>query len=55
MGQKLCKEIFSFTDKYHVTIAPNADVLLYIGIACAIDRIHHEVEDARRSNNSSLR
>jgi hypothetical protein len=26
------------------------DVLLFIGIACAIDRIHHEVEDARERN-----
>jgi len=42
------KQLFSFTDTYHVTIAPGMDVLLFIGIACAIDRIHHEVEDERR-------
>ena len=42
------KQIFSFTDKYHVQIAPNQDCLLFLGIACAIDRIHHEVEDERR-------
>eukprot|EP00662_Eupelagonemidae_sp_cell21_P004737 gene4737-45527_t len=42
------KQMFSWTDKYHVTIAAQQDVLLMIGIACAIDRIHHEVEDKRR-------
>ena len=41
------KQIFSFTDKYHVHIQPGTDCLLFIGIACAIDRIHHEVEDER--------
>jgi len=42
------KQIFSLTDTYHVVVAPGMDVLLFIGIACAIDRIHHEVEDERR-------
>lgn len=42
------KEMFTWTDKYQVTFAPNIDVLLFIGIACAIDRIHHEVEETRR-------
>mmetsp|Transcript_137399 Transcript_137399/g.342715 ORF Transcript_137399/g.342715 Transcript_137399/m.342715 type:complete len:372 (+) Transcript_137399:51-1166(+) len=42
------KELFTFTDTYQVHIAPDADCLLFLGIACAIDRIHHEVEDARR-------
>jgi uncharacterized protein YxjI len=42
------KELFAFTDRYHVMLRPNVDVLLFIGIACAIDRIHHEVEDKRR-------
>jgi len=42
------KQFFSWTDKYHILIAPNNDLLLYMGIACAIDRIHHEVEDNRR-------
>ena len=41
------KQMFSFTDKYHVEIGAGCDVLLYLGIACAIDRIHHEVEDER--------
>jgi uncharacterized protein YxjI len=41
------KQIFSLTDKYHVEVGANMDVLLFIGIACAIDRIHHEVEDER--------
>lgn len=42
------KQLFSWTDKYHILIAPHNDLLLFIGIACAIDRIHHEVEDKRR-------
>ena len=41
------KQMFSWTDKYHVEVAAHQDVLLFIGIACAIDRIHHEVEDER--------
>ena len=41
------KQLFRLTDTYHVDIAAGADVLLYLGIACAIDRIHHEVEDER--------
>lgn len=41
------KQLFSLTDKYHVDVAPHTDVLLMVGIACAIDRIHHEVEDQR--------
>jgi len=41
------KQIFSLTDKYHVHISPDIDCLLFVGIACAIDRIHHEVEDER--------
>lgn len=43
------KEMFTISDKYHVSFAPNVDVLLFIGIACAIDRIHHEVEAKRRN------
>jgi len=42
------KQFLSLTDTYHVRIAPRMDVLLFLGIACAIDRIHHEVEDERR-------
>jgi len=42
------KQFFSFGDTYHVEVAPNLDIVLFIGIACAIDRIHHEVEDRRR-------
>jgi uncharacterized protein YxjI len=42
------KEFFTFNDKYHVQLAANCDVLLFIGIACAIDRIHHEIEDNQR-------
>merc|ERR1711924_161911 len=37
------KEMFTFTDQYEVTIGANVDCLLFVGIACAIDRIHHEV------------
>lgn len=42
------QKMWSFADKYMVHVAPNQDVLLFVGIACAIDRIHHEVEEARR-------
>ena len=42
------KKIFSMVDTYNVCVAPNVDVLLFLGIATAIDRIHHEVEDRRR-------
>jgi len=42
------KEFFAVRDKYQVSLAPNCDVLLCIGVACAIDRIHHEVEDRKR-------
>ena len=41
------KRIFALMDTYHVEVAAGSDVLLYLGIACAIDRIHHEVEDER--------
>jgi len=41
------KKLFSFTDTYRVRVTPQMDVLLFIGIACAIDRIHHEVEDEK--------
>jgi len=45
---KVNKEMFTFTDKYQVDIAAGADCLLFIGIACAIDRIHHEVESKKK-------
>ncbi len=45
------KQLFSFTDKYHVTVCAHQDCLLFLGIAMAIDRIHHEVEDARERRN----
>ena len=41
------KKFFALADTYHVRVAPQMDVLLFVGIACAIDRIHHEVEDER--------
>lgn len=37
------KEFGVFADRYEVTIMPNVDCLLFVGIACAIDRIHEEV------------
>ena len=49
------KQLFSFTDKYRVHIAPHTDCLLFVGIACAIDRIHHEVEDERARRESRRR
>ena len=51
LSARVDKQLFSFTDKYHVHISPNTDVLLFLGIACAIDRIHHEVEDERERRN----
>jgi len=46
------KQMFSFTDKYHVQLAPGMDALLFLGTACAIDCIHHEgVEDERSRRN----
>jgi len=48
LAAQVNKQFFSFTDTYNVEVSPNVDCLLFIGIACAIDRIHHEVEDARR-------
>ena len=39
------KKRFALTDTYRVHVAPGMDVLLFVGIACAIDRIHHEVQD----------
>jgi len=33
---------------YDVVIQPQCDVLLFLGIACAIDHIHHEIEERRR-------
>ena len=48
------KKMFAWADTYHVQVAAGQDVLLFLAISCAIDRIHHEVEDARarRENNS---
>jgi hypothetical protein len=40
--------LFSAVESYRVTLAPGADVLLYLGIAAAIDRIHHEIEEKHR-------
>jgi len=50
MAATVEKKMFSFTDTYRVTISPHQDVLLFLGIACAIDRIHHEIEDRRARN-----
>ena len=47
LAARVDKQLFSLTDKYHVHVSSNTDVLLFLGIACAIDRIHHEVEDER--------
>jgi len=40
--------IFSLRDTFDVAVEANTDVLLYMGIACAIDHIHHEIEKASR-------
>ena len=49
------KQIFSHTDKSCVKIKAGADALLYLGIACAIDRIHHEAENDHARQRSSRR
>jgi len=46
------KKMFAWNDTYHVQVAAGQDVLLFLGISCAIDRIHHEVEDARERRNN---
>jgi len=38
---------FSWRDTFDVAVEANKDVLLYVGIACAIDHIHHEIEKSR--------
>jgi len=48
LAAQVKKQFSPLTDTYEVEVAPNMDCLLFLGIACAIDRIHHEVEDARR-------
>jgi len=47
------KKMFKWTDTYNVTVSAGQDCLLFIGIACAIDRIHHEVEDERRRRENA--
>ena len=47
------KQFFSWTDTYRVRISPHTDCLLFLGIACAIDRIHHEVQDEHRRREAS--
>jgi len=39
---------FSFSECYDVVVEPQRDVLLFVGIACAIDHIHHEIEERNR-------
>merc|ERR1711865_951591 len=43
------KKLFAWSDTYDIQLAPGTDVLLYLGIAVAIDRIPHEVEEKHRS------
>eukprot|EP01060_Flectonema_neradi_P008154 TRINITY_DN15822_c0_g1_i1.p1 TRINITY_DN15822_c0_g1~~TRINITY_DN15822_c0_g1_i1.p1 ORF type:complete len:544 (+),score=72.33 TRINITY_DN15822_c0_g1_i1:40-1671(+) len=47
------KKRFSFADTYELKIAANQDCLLFIGVACAIDRIHHEVEEEERRRRAA--
>lgn len=41
------KPLCSCTGKYNITIGANTDVLLFLGIACAIDRVEREVDSKR--------
>ncbi|CAK0829136.1 unnamed protein product [Prorocentrum cordatum] len=45
---RIKKRPWTFPEVYDVTIEQGYDVLLLLGIACAIDHIHHEVEESRR-------
>ena len=42
LGACVHKETFSCNDSYGLVVGPNQDVLLMMGIACCIDRIHEE-------------
>ena len=44
------KKMFTLSDKYKVTVQPGHDLLLFLSLACCIDRIHHEVEEKRNNN-----
>ena len=44
------KQMFTLSDQYRVTVLPGHDLLLFLSLACCIDRIHHEVE-AKRNHN----
>ena len=46
------KKMWTWNDKYHVELAAHQDVLLFVGIACAIDRIHAEIEREQRANRN---
>jgi uncharacterized protein YxjI len=52
-GQTICtvirQNVWGMSDSYAVQVAPNADLLLCLGIACAIDHIHHEVQESARN------
>jgi len=45
---RISKRMWSFPECYDVCIEPNFDVLLFLGIACAIDHIHHDIEKRSR-------
>eukprot|EP00927_Polykrikos_kofoidii_P054669 TRINITY_DN49057_c0_g1_i1.p1 TRINITY_DN49057_c0_g1~~TRINITY_DN49057_c0_g1_i1.p1 ORF type:complete len:449 (+),score=61.95 TRINITY_DN49057_c0_g1_i1:87-1433(+) len=42
------KHLLALRDRYELKIEPNADILLFIGIACGIARIQHEIHEKRR-------
>jgi len=44
---RISRRVWSFPECYDVCIEPNCDVLLFLGLACAIDHIHHEIEKRR--------
>jgi len=45
---RIRRRMWSIPECYDVIIEPNRDVLLFLGIACAIDHIHHEIEENQR-------
>lgn len=51
-GTEACRVRHHFGDLYDVTIQPQRDVLLFLGVACAIDHIEHEIEEAKTAREA---
>jgi len=51
-GSEACRVKHLWSDAYNVTVQPQRDVLLFLGIACAIDHIEHEIQQAKREREA---